>query len=58
MGTKVLSYTDSDWTGDKETPNVTSAGVSMMGDHMVTARTRRRKIIARRSAEAELHWAI
>ena len=52
------TYTGSDQAGDKETRMSTSAGISMVGDDMVTANTRRfKKKNTRTSAEAELYAA-
>ena len=66
MGTSVLiretveevtTFTDSDWAGCKETRKSSSAGVVMLGEHALKAYTRKQKIIARSSAEAELYAA-
>ena len=50
-------FTDSDWAGCKETRKSSSAGVAMSGAHALKAYTRKQKIIARSSAEAELYAA-
>ena len=54
---EVTTFTDSDWAGCKETRKSLSAGVVMLGDHTLKAYTRKQKIIARSSAEAELYAA-
>ena len=51
---EVTMFTDSDWAGCKETRKSSSAGIVMLGAH---AYTRKQKIIARSSAEAELYAA-
>ena len=47
-------FTDSDWAGCKETRKSSSAGVLMLGRHTLKAYTRKQKVIAKSSAEAEL----
>ena len=54
---EVTMFTDSDWAGCKETRKSSSAGVAMSGAHALKAYTRKQKIIARSSAEAELYAA-
>ena len=54
---EVTTFTDSDWAGCKEIRKSSSAGVVMLGNHTLKAYTRKQKIIARSSAEAELHAA-
>ena len=54
---EVTMFTDSDWAGCKETRKSSSAGVVMPGAHTLKAYTRKQKIIARSSAEAELYAA-
>ena len=54
---EVTMFTDSDWAGCKETRKSSSAGVTMLGTHALKAYTRKQKIIARSSAEAELYAA-
>ena len=54
---EVTTSTDSDWAGCKETRKSSSAGVVMLGEHALKAYTRKQKIIARSSAEAELYAA-
>ena len=56
-GEEVTMFTDSDWAGCKETRKSSSAGVVMSGTHALKAYTRKQKIIARSSAEAELYAA-
>ena len=50
-------FTDSDWAGCKETRTSSSAGVLMLGGHTLKACTRKQKVIAKSSAEAELYPA-
>ena len=50
---EVTTFTVSNWAGCKETRKSSSAGVIMLGDHALKAYTRKQKIIARSSAEAE-----
>ena len=54
---EVTMFTDSDWAGCKETRKSSSAGVVMIGADALKAKTRKQKIIARSSAEAELYAA-
>ena len=54
---EVTMFTDSDWVGCKETRKSSSAVVAMSGAHALKAYTRKQKIIARSSAEAELYAA-
>ena len=54
---EVTMCTDSDWAGCKETRKSSSAGVAMTGSHALKAYTRKQKIIARSSAEAEQNAA-
>ena len=54
---EVTTFTDSDWAGCKETRKSSSAGVVMLGEHALKAYTRKQKIIARSSAEAEPYAA-
>ena len=44
-------------TSDEETRNSSSAGLALLGRHLVIAYTRKQKIIARSSAEAKLYAA-
>ena len=50
-------FTDSDWAGCKETRKSSSAGVLMLGKHTLKAYTRKQRIIAKSSAEAEQYAA-
>ena len=54
---EVTTFIDSDWAGCKETRKSSSAGVVMLGNHTLKAYTRKQKIIARSSAEAEFFAA-
>ena len=57
MSSEVTLFSDSDWAGDKETRKSLSAGVALVGRHLLKAYTRKQKIVARSSAEAELYAA-
>ena len=57
MAEEATTFTDSDWGGCKETRISSSAGVILLGDHTLNAYTRKQKIIAKSSAEAELYAA-
>ena len=46
-------FTDSDWASCKETRKSSSAGVLMLGRHTLKAYTRKQKVMAKSSAEAE-----
>ena len=50
-------FTHSDWAGCKETGKSSSAGVLMLGKHTLKAYTRKQRIIAKSSADAELYAA-
>ena len=50
-------FYDSDWAGDKETRKSSSAGVVLVGRHLLKAHTRKQKVIAKSSGEAELYAA-
>ena len=54
MAEELAVFTDSDWAGCKETRKSSSAGVLMLGGHTMKAYTRKQKVIAKSSAEAEL----
>ena len=47
MSTELTTYSDADWTGDKDTRTSSSAYVVLMGNHMLKAYTRKQKITAR-----------
>ena len=57
MDNEVTTFTDSDWSGCRETRESPSAGAVQLGNHTLKAYTRKQKIIAKNSAEAELHAA-
>ena len=57
MAEDLAAFTDSDWTGCKETRKSSSASVLMLGGHTLKAYTRKQKVIAKSSAEAELYAA-
>ena len=57
MANEVTTFTDSDFAGCKETRMSSSAGVMLLGNHALKAYTRKHKIIAKSSAEAELSAA-
>ena len=50
-------FTDSDRAGFKKTRKSSSTGVLMLGRHTMKAYTRKQKVIAKSSAEAELYAA-
>ena len=59
MSSEVTVFSDSDWAGDQETRKSSSAGVALVGTtHFLKAYTRKQKIIAKRSAEAELYAVV
>ena len=55
MCADVTAYSDSDWAGCKETRKFSSAGVILLGSHILQACTRKEEIIAVSSTESELH---
>ena len=57
MAEELAAFTDSDWAGCKETRKSSSAGVLMLGGHTWKAYTRKQKVIAESSAEADLYAA-
>ena len=58
MSSEVTVFSDADWAGDKETRKSSSAGVALVGRHLLKAYTRKQKIITVGiSAEAELYAA-
>ena len=57
MVEEVTTFSDSDWAGCQETRKSSSASVILLGSHTLKAYPRKQKIIARSSAEAELHAA-
>ena len=57
MAEELAAFTDSDWAGCKETRKSSSASVLMLGGDTLKAYTRKQKIIAKSSAEAELYAA-
>ena len=54
MSSEVTVFSDSDWAADKEARTSSSSGVALVERHLLKAYTRKQKIIARSSAEAEL----
>ena len=57
LAEELTVFTDSDWAGCKETRRSSSASVLMLGRHTLKAHTRKQKVIAKSSAEAELYAA-
>ena len=57
LAEELTVFTDSDWVGCKETRKSSSAGVPMLGRHTLKAYTRRQKVNAKNSTEAELYAA-
>ncbi|XP_061344013.1 secreted RxLR effector protein 161-like [Gastrolobium bilobum] len=46
-------YTDSDWAGDKTTRHSTSGYFTFVEGNLVTWKSKKQKVVARSSAEAE-----
>ena len=57
MSSEVTVSSDSDWAAGTETRTSSSAGVALMGRHLLNAYTRKQKIITKSRAGAELHAA-
>ena len=57
LAEELTVFTDSDWAGCNETRKSSSASVLMLGSHTLKEYTRKEKIIAKSSAEAELYAA-
>ena len=57
LAEELTVFTDSGWAGCQETRKSSSAGVLMLGRHTLKAHTRKQKVIAKSSAEAELYAA-
>ena len=55
LQTDVITFTDSDWAGDKITRKSTSGGVMMMGLHMIKSWSTTQQVLALSSGEAELY---
>ena len=54
LAEELTVFTDSDWAVCKDTRKSSSAGVLMLGGHTLKAYTRKQKVTAKGSAEAEL----
>ncbi|KAK9924142.1 hypothetical protein M0R45_032529 [Rubus argutus] len=50
---EVIGYTDADWAGDKTDRRSTSGYFTFVGGNLVTWRSKKQKVVARSSAEAE-----
>ncbi|KAF5819693.1 putative RNA-directed DNA polymerase [Helianthus annuus] len=50
---EIQAYTDADWAGDKGTRRSTSGYFTMVGGNLVTWRSKKQKVVALSSAEAE-----
>ena len=50
---EVTGYTDADWAGDKTDRRSTSGYFTFIGDSLITWRSKKQKVVARSSAEAE-----
>ncbi|XP_061343024.1 uncharacterized protein LOC133289168 [Gastrolobium bilobum] len=50
---EIKGYTDSDWAGDKTTRQSTSGYFTFVEDNLVTWKSKKQKVVARSSAEAE-----
>nr|GEW56019.1 putative ribonuclease H-like domain-containing protein [Tanacetum cinerariifolium] len=46
-------YTDADWAGDKGNRRLTSSYFTLVGGNLVTWRSKKQKVVALSSAEAE-----
>ena len=57
MSSEVTVFSESDWVGDKETRKSSSVEVAVVGRPFLKAYSRKQKIIAKSSAEAELYAA-
>ena len=57
VSSEVTVFSDAGRAGDKKTSKSSSAGVALLGGQILKAYTRKQKIIAGRSAEAELYAA-
>ena len=57
MVDELTTFSDRDWAGWKETRKSSSAGVILLGSHILNAYTRKQNIMARSSVEAELYAA-
>ena len=53
LAEELTVFTDSDWASCKETRKSSSGGVLMLGRHTLKALSRKQKVIAKNSAEAE-----
>ena len=49
----LMAYTDADWTGDWDNRKSTSGYFTLLGGNLVTWRSKKQKVIALSSAEAE-----
>ena len=54
----VNAWSDSDWAGHKGTRRSTSASCLMVGTHLIKIMSRRQRVIALSSAEAELYATV
>jgi hypothetical protein len=52
---EVITYTDSDWAGDRVTRKSTSGGVMNLGQHLIKSWSSTQPVIALSSGEAELY---
>ena len=50
---EVVGYTDADWAGDQTNRRSTSGYFTFVGGNLVTWRSKKQKVVARSSAEAE-----
>ena len=55
IGSRITTYSDSDWAGDRQSRKSTSGGCSMLGNHLIKSWSSNQSIIALSSGEAELY---
>ena len=58
LGEEVTTCSDPDWAGCKDIRKSSSAGVILLGSHMLKASTSTQHVIVRSSAESELYAAL
>ena len=58
QGFEISGYTDADWAGDKTDGKSTSGYFTFVGGNLVTWRSKKQKVVARSSAEAEFRGMV